>query len=178
MLGVVALLLLWLLVRFLQRRRSGLQVALNEIAFDRLHNLVIPNGDDGEILIDHLLLTPQGLLVLEIKDVRGVVFGSDKMQDWTVIGDERRYTFPNPQHGLYDRIAAVREIVWQVPVSGRILFLDGAEFRKGTPGLVTTIDQLVEEFGEPDRKNAEVKVEAFQPQWAKIRSQASSVAAR
>ncbi len=177
-LGVLALLLLWLLVRFLQGRRSRLNSVLNDIAFDRVHNLVIPNGDDGEILIDHLLLTSQGLLVLEIKDVEGVVFGSDKMQDWTVISDERRYTFSNPQHGLYDRIAAVREIVRQVPVAGRILFLDGAEFTKGTPGLVTTLDQLAEEFGEANKKNAQVKVEAFQPHWAHIRNRGSRAATR
>ena len=177
-LGVVALLLLWLLVRFLQGRRSRLNSVLNDIAFDRIHNLVIPNGDDGEILIDHLLLTSQGLLVLEIKDVEGVVFGSDKMQDWTVISDERRYTFSNPQHGLYDRIAAVREIVRQVPVAGRILFLDGAEFTKGTPGLVTTLDQRGEEFGEAHKKNAQVKVEAFQPHWAQIRNRGTRPATR
>lgn len=177
-LGVLALLLLWLLVRFLQGRRSRLTSVLNDIAFDRIHNLVIPNGDDGEILIDHLLLTSQGLLVLEIKDVEGVVFGSDKMQDWTVISDERRYTFSNPQHGLYDRIAAVREIVRQVPVAGRILFLDGAEFTKGKPGLVTTLDELADEFGETNKKNAQVKVEAFQPHWAQIRNRDSRSARR
>ncbi len=46
---------------------------------------------------------------LEVKDIDGAVFGSDKMSDWTVIAAKRRYTFPNPQHALYDRIAAVRQ---------------------------------------------------------------------
>ncbi len=171
-LGVVALLLVWLLYRFVLRRRSRLDQVLNEIGHDRIDNVVIPNGNDGEILIDQLLLTSQGLLILEIKDVDGVVFGSDKMQDWTVISEERRYTFQNPQHGLYDRIAAVRAIVRQVPVAGRILFLDGAEFTKGMPGLTATLDQLLEEFGEPNRKAAAVKVEAFMPHWEQIRKRA------
>ncbi|MDX1516762.1 MAG: nuclease-related domain-containing protein [Woeseiaceae bacterium] len=177
LLGALALLLLWLLIRFVRNRRSRLTQVLDEIAYDRLTNVVIPNGDDGEILIDHLLLTSQGLLVLEIKDIDGVVFGSDKMQDWTVIAAERRYTFSNPQHGLYDRIAAVREIVRQVPVAGRILFLDGAEFTKGMPGLVATLDMLGEEFGESNKKAAKVKVEAFQPHWDKLRRSAGSAGA-
>lgn len=177
-LAVLALLLLWLLIRYVRSRRSRLKSILNDIAFDQIHNLVIPNGDDGEILIDQLLLTSQGLLIIEVKDVQGVVFGSDKMQDWTVIGDERRYTFSNPQHGLYDRIAAVREIVRQVPVAGRIVFLDGAEFTKGTPGLVATLDQLADEFGETNKKSAQVKVEAFQPHWELIRNKAASFATR
>ena len=166
--GLLLLLVLWLGYRYARRRGSRLDQVLDDIGFARVDNLVIPNGDDGEILIDQLLLTSQGLLVLEIKDVSGVVFGSDKMQDWTVISEERRYTFNNPQHALYDRIAAVREIVRQVPVAGRILFLDGAEFTKGTPNLVSSLDQLLEEFGEPNKKTALVKVEAFLPHWEEI----------
>ncbi len=171
--GILLLLLLWLLYRFVKGRGSKLEQVLREIAYERVHDLVIPNGDDGEILIDQLLLTSQGLLVLELKDVDGAVFGSDKMEDWTVINEQRRYTFPNPQHGLYDRIAAVRQIVRQVPVAGRVLFLDGAEFSKGMPGLVATLDQLLEEFGEKNKKGAQVKVEAFMPHWELISRRAS-----
>jgi hypothetical protein len=94
------------------------------------------------------------------------------MQEWTVISEERRYTFPNPQEALYDRIAAVRHIVRQVPVAGRILFLDGAEFTKGVPSLVINLDQLLAEFGEPDKNAAKFKIEAFKPHWDLIRKAA------
>ncbi len=174
LLSVLLLLFLWLLYRFIKGRGSKLDQVLREIAYERVHDLVIPNGDDGEILIDQLVLTSQGLLILEVKHVDGAVFGSDKMQDWTVISAERRYTFPNPQHGLYDRIAAVRQIVRQVPVAGRVLFLDGAEFNKGQPGLVATLDQLLDEFGEKNKKSAKVKVEAFMPHWELISRRASA----
>ena len=83
----------------------------------------------------------------------------------TVIGQDRRYTFRNPQPALYDRIAAVRQIVRQVPVNGRVLFLDGAEFTKGVPSLVCDLDQLVRDFGEPDKDAARFKIEAFKPHW-------------
>ena len=157
------------------RRRVGgnrLRKVLSEISHDRIDGLLIPNGDDGEIEIDHLLLTSQGLLIVDIKEAVGTVFGSDKMMEWTVIGDERRYTFPNPQTALYDRIAAVRHIVRQVPVAGRILFLDGADFTKGVPGMVSNLDELLEEFGESDKAVAKVKVDAFKPHWDLIRKAA------
>ena len=170
--AVVLLLTAWFIYR---RHRGGDRVkkVLAEISHDRIDGLVIPNGDDGEIQIDHLLLTSQGLLIVDIKDAVGVVFGSDKMQEWTVISDERRYTFPNPQPSLYDRIAAVRQIVRQVPVEGRVLFLDGADFTKGVPGLVCNLDELVAEFGEPDKAAAKFKIEAFKPHWELIRKAAS-----
>lgn len=172
---LVALLLALLAVyqrRYRKARR--LKKVFNAIGYDRVDELVIPNAEEGEIQIDHLLLTAEGLLIVDIKDVDGAVFGSDKMQDWTVIADEHRFTFSNPQHALYDRIAAVREIVRQVPVTGRVLFLDGAEFKKGIPGLVCTLDSMLSEFSEADRAVGKSKIEAFIPHWDLIRDKALS----
>ena len=59
----------------------------------------------------------------------------------------------------------MRQVVRQVPVAGRILFLDGAEFTKGVPGLVCTLDELAAEFGETDKRAASYKIEAFRPHW-------------
>lgn len=169
--GIVFLIVVWISYR---RHTSGsrLKKVLNEISHDRIDSLLIPNGDEGEIQIDHLLLTSQGLLIVDIKHAVGTVFGGDKMQEWAVISDKRRYTFPNPQDALYDRIAAVRHIVRQVPVVGRILFLDGAEFTKGVPSLVSNLDELLDEFGEADKSAAKVIVDAFKPQWDLVRKEA------
>ena len=166
--ALLVLLVAWLVYR---RRTHGdrLKRVLDEISFDRIDGLVLPNSDEGEIQIDSLLLTSQGLLILHIKDASGAVFGSDKMQDWTVISKNRRYTFANPQPALYDRIAAVRNVVRQVPVEGRVLFLDDAEFKKGIPSMVCNLDELLEHFGEKDKAAAQRKIEAFKPHWELLR---------
>ncbi len=170
--AVGVLLVGWLVWRWIFGRGTPLQRALAEISFERIEKLVIPSADEGEIQVDQLLLTSQGLLILEIKDVQGTVFGSDKMSDWTVIAEERRFTFPNPQPALFDRIAAVKQIVREVPVAGRVLFLDGAEFTKGVPSMVCNLDELVREFAEPNKDAARFKIEAFKPHWELIRSRA------
>jgi hypothetical protein len=159
----------WFLLGRRSRPRS-LETVLNEIAFERLEGLVIPKVDEGEIQIDHLVLTAQGLVVIDIKDVQGNVFGSDKMDQWTVIANDKRFTFNNPQPALYDRIAAVRQIVRQVPVAGRVVFLDGATFTKGIPNLVCDLDELQSEFGDWDATAAKVKIEAFMPHWEQIKA--------
>jgi hypothetical protein len=172
---LLPMLAILLVAWFVYRRRAGgdhLHRVLKGIAFARIEGLVVPDSDGGEIQIDYLVLTSQGLLILHIKDVQGVVFGSDKMQDWTVISKDRRYTFSNPQPALYDRIAAVRQIVRQVPVEGRVLFLDGAEFTKGVPSMVCTLDELHEQFGEKDKAAAHRKVEAFKPHWEQLQKHA------
>ena len=171
---LIVLLLIWLVIRGRKGGGRSLAHVLDKIAFKRIEHIVIPDGDLGEIHIDHLALTAQGLLVIDVKDVTGAVFGSDKMQDWTVIADEHRFTFSNPQHALYDRIAAVRKIVRQVPVTGRVLFLDGAEFKKGVPGLVCTLDSMLSEFSEADTAVGKSKIEAFIPHWDLIRDKALS----
>lgn len=176
--AVVLLLIVVLLYRYFRGRGVSVEKALADISFDRVDGLVIPSADEGEILIDYLLLTSKGLLVLEVKDVQGTLFGGDKLQDWTVIANERRFTFSNPQPALYDRIAAVRQIVRDVPVAGRILFLEGAEFTKGVPDLVVNLSDLVAEFGEPDKNAAKFKIEAFKPHWELIRKQALAAETR
>ena len=171
-LGLVAgsLLIIWLLVR---RRRAvprTLASVINDIAFARIQGLVIPEVYEGEIQIDYLVLTAQGLLIVEVKDVVGAVFGSDKIQDWTVIGENSRFTFGNPQPALYDRVAAVRQIVRHVPVTGRIVFLDGATFTKGVPSMVCSLDELRSEFAEEDKAAANAKIDAFKPHWEQIQA--------
>lgn len=169
---LVGLLLLYLLVyRRRARRPRSVDAVVRSIAFEYLSNLIIPNADGGEIQIDHLVLTAEGLLVIDVKEVSGIVFGSDKMQDWTVISADRRFTFANPQPALFDRIAAVRQIVRQVPVTGRILFMDDADFSKGVPSLVCKLDDLLSEYGEPDKLSAKAKIEAFRPHWDQIVAQ-------
>ncbi|MDA0706784.1 MAG: nuclease-related domain-containing protein [Proteobacteria bacterium] len=169
--ALLSLLFSW----WIYRRRQGgnhLQRVMDDIGYDRIDGLLIPKGDDGEIQIDHLLLTSRGLLIIDIKDVSGTVFGSDKMENWTVISDKHRFTFANPKPALYDRIAAVRQIVRQVPVEGRLVFLDEAAFTKGVPDLVASIDELYAEFHEADKAAAKFKIEAFKPHWDLIRKAA------
>ena len=168
--AVVVLGVVFLLFRMRGNRPRTLASVLDGIAYERIESLVIPKADEGEIQIDHLVLTAQGLLIIDIKEVQGAVFGSDKMDAWTVISDNKRFTFNNPQPALYDRIAAVKQIVRQVPVAGRVVFLDGAEFAKGVPSLVANLDELQAEFGDWDKEAAKVKIEAFMPHWEQIKS--------
>ena len=168
--AALLLLVAWLIVRYRRGRPRTLDTVLKRIAFDRVDGLVIPKADEGEIQVDHLVLTAQGLLIIDIKDVQGIVFGSDKMDQWTVISEDKRFTFNNPQPALYDRIAAVRQIVREVPVAGKVVFLDGANFTKGVPTMVASLDELQEEFGDWDETAAKAKIDAFKPHWEQIKT--------
>ena len=132
-------------------RRRALLLRLERIAYESAHQVLAPDGMGGFIHIDHLLLTPRGVLVLDTRRVAGLIFGGDQMSDWTVIGGGRRYTFDNPQPALYDRIAAVKALVGEVPVEGRLLFSNVGKFTKGIPKWVLMLDGIEVEFPAVDR---------------------------
>jgi len=132
-------------------RRASLLARLQGVAFEAVHQVLVPDGMGGFIHIDHLLLTPRGVLVLDTRRVAGLIFGGDQMSDWTVMGRGRRYTFDNPQPALYDRIAAVKALVGEVPVEGRLLFSNAGKFTKGFPKWVLMLDGIEVEFPVVDR---------------------------
>ncbi len=149
--------------------RRAIDHAIKAIAHEVLHDVLIPDGMGGQIHIDHLLLTTSGVLVLEIKDVFGTVFGSDQMEDWTVINGSQRFTIRNPQAALYDRVAAVKQVTPDIPVAGRIAFTPNGEFTKGLPRFVVTLAGLTNEFGKPGDAEVLRRLDAFYPFWERIK---------
>ena len=67
--AVVAVIVIVGVIRLRRNRPRTLESVLNGIAYERIERLVIPKADEGEIQIDHLVLTAQGLLIIDIKDM-------------------------------------------------------------------------------------------------------------
>ena len=128
------------------RARRALRAAVTGGAADHLINALVPDGMGGGFHVDFLLLTMRGVIVIDLRDVRGNIFGGDQMAEWTVMDGPRRFTFINPQSALYDRIAAVRAVTGDVPVEGRIVFTRRARFPKGLPKWTLMVDALRAEF--------------------------------
>jgi hypothetical protein len=149
-------------------RRRALLKRLERIAFEAAHQVLVPDGMGGFIHIDHLLLTPRCVLVLDTRRIPGLIFGGDQMSDWTVMG-RRRYTFDNPQPALYDRIAAVKALVGDVPVEGRLVFSNVGKFTKGIPKHVLMLDGIEVEFPpvDPAMKSSPAFAEAAAA-WANL----------
>lgn len=144
---------------------------IDSIAYEVLRNVLIPNGNGGQLHLNYLLLTERGLLVLDLFDVPGAVFGGDQMFQWTAIGRKLRFTFANPQPIMYDRMAAVKLLAGPVPVEGRLVFTQRGDFPKGKPKYVVRIDQLTADFPVVDRSRGNVAA-AFGDVWQNIKQQA------
>jgi len=171
-LGLIVLILAALLWRLIYRRKSEEPHAkFRKVSKAYLADFLIPDGQGGEIHIDHAMLCARGIVIVDIKDVAGNIFGSDSMQDWTVITGKNRFTFANPQNGLFDRTAAVAHLLPDLPVNGYVAFTERGKFTKGLPGHVIGLNALIGELAEEAKSGAEA-LDAYWPAWEKLRDDA------
>jgi len=170
--GVLVVVLAAVVAWRLWSRRGGLKLSevLTSVAIDRVHDVLLPDGMGGQIQIEHLLLTGGGLLVIDIKAFEGTIFASERMAEWTVIGKQGRFTFPNPLGTLYDRVAALKQLVRDVPVTGLVLFNERADFSKGRPRDVLSPAELMERYARPEKADLERLLVAFAPHWERVKS--------
>jgi hypothetical protein len=158
-----------LLVWLRRRNRSSITEALKAIAIEHVTEVLVPDGMGGEIHVEHLLLTSRGILIIDVKRYAGIVFASDRMDQWTAIEQTGRQTFPNPLGSLYDRVAAVSQIVRGIDVAGFVVFPSQADFSKGRPQDVLLPDDLLARFARPEADEIGRLTEAYAPQWEKLR---------
>jgi hypothetical protein len=171
-LGAVALALIvffgariWML-----RRRDARRVArVTSGAADYLRNVLVPDGNGGDFHLDFVLLTSRGVIIIDMRDITGNVFGGDQMTDWTLMDGPRRRTFANPQSGLYDRIASVKALANDLPVEGRIVFTKRAKFPKGLPRFTVMLESVAAEFPRLGAAELEIAVSKYRPGWARIK---------
>lgn len=171
-LAVLAAAVWFVLDRLRQARaRRAIDNVISSVAYDELRNVLLPTGTGEQIHVNYLLLTQRGLLVIDLFDVAGVVFAGEKMEQWSVFGPKRHFTFSNPLPMLYDRVAAVRQLAGEMPVEGRILFSMRGEFPKGRPETVLRLDALQDEFPAVERVPGGAAA-AFAPVWEKVKQAA------
>lgn len=154
----------------LRRQRMALVGRITSVSVDHVRDVLVPDGNGGVLHLDFVLLTPRGILVIDLRDVSGNVFGSDQMSDWTVMDGAQRFTFTNPQSALYDRVAAVRAIAGSVPVEGRIVFTRRAAFPKGLPRFTLGEDSMLSDYPLGDRQVAETTAGPWRPSWENLKS--------
>ncbi|WP_440999807.1 NERD domain-containing protein [Fodinibius sp. SL11] len=72
-----------------------LWLSLNSKVYRRFHDVII-KSKNGTTQIDHLLVSPYGLFIVETKNRKGWIFGFEDQQRWTqsLYGDN--YSFQNP----------------------------------------------------------------------------------
>jgi len=151
------------------RARRALRAAVTAGSADYLMDSLVPDGMGGAYHVDFLLLTLRGVVVIDLRDVPGNIFGGDQMAEWTVMDGPHRFTFTNPQGALYDRVAAVKAVAGDVPVEGRIVFTRRGTFPKGLPKWTLMLDALRSEFPAADFETPAESGARYREGWQRLR---------
>jgi restriction system protein len=107
-----------------------------------LHDVILPNARSGLTQIDHIALTPKGLLVVETKHYRGTILGNPEDRQWVQQRDGRRRLFQNPCRQNYAHLKAVEALGLDVPILELVVFTDSAQFPNGLPDGVSQLARL------------------------------------
>ena len=112
----------------------GLRWSLKGIAYDEVHDVIIPDGRGGLTQIDHLFLADNGIHVVETKNYRGRIFGGAREKTWTQKIGRKSVRTNNPLRQNWGHTKAVEALVGaDVPVHGAVVFGQAAQFPKGMP---------------------------------------------
>ncbi|MHA6533706.1 nuclease-related domain-containing protein [Paenibacillus sp. BAC0078] len=143
-----------------------------------LSDLLIPNPKSrtGYSQVDHLVISPYGLFVIETKNYQGEIKGGRQDQQWTV---SNRYKMYNPLKQNYGHIKAVESLlqdiaevkfISMVSFTMRCRFSIDPELRKIQSDELVIYDVELSEF--ISRKLLRLKAETPKPSISPAQTQA------
>lgn len=134
------------------RHLRHIHKVLESLGVKYLRDIVLPDGLEGAVFIDYLLLVPDGVVVLDINYAEGHLFGGISVDQWSQVINNRTYKFNNP---LYSNQTKCQAVLWNVKnnlgedkvsddwqAHGWIAFSNAGNFPKGIPENVSMIDEL------------------------------------
>lgn len=102
-----------------------------------LNDCTLPDDLSGTTQIDHILLSPYGIFVIETKNYKGWIFGGEHQKMWTQKIFKNSYKFQNPIHQNYKHIKVLEQVLEDVVdlnlIHSAIVFMPDCEFKTQMP---------------------------------------------
>jgi len=112
------------------------------------HNVVLPAGPDGSPAprcIDHVVVSPYAIFVIESRHLAGWISGSAGDAEWTRTRFLAKLTFPNPLRQAHSHSAALRDFLGLegAGLHTLVVFTGDARFCSAMPANVTQLGGLM-----------------------------------
>lgn len=105
-----------------------------------LNDLTLPDIESGTTQIDHILLSPYGIFVIETKNYKGWIFGTERQKQWTQKIYKQSFKFQNPIHQNYKHMKVLEKILADILdkefIHTVIVFMPEAVFKTDMPSNV------------------------------------------
>ena len=115
-----------------------LKVSLPKQHYQIINNVTIPT-QDGTTQIDHIVVSQYGIFVIETKNMRGWIFGSEKQAMWTQKIFKHSSRFQNPLRQNYKHTKSLEQSLGINPqfIFSVIVFIGQSQFKTAMPPNVT-----------------------------------------
>ena len=112
-------------------------LSLDKHIYNRFHNIIIP-ATNGTTQIDHLLVSPYGLFIVETKNKSGWIFGSENQAKWTQTLHGKKYSFQNPLRQTYRQKKVLAEFlpIEETHIHTVVFFVGDCKFKTQLPSNV------------------------------------------
>lgn len=119
--------------------RFAAWLRLDRRIYRRVHNVTLATPD-GTTQIDHVLVSRYGIFVVETKNLKGWIFGSETQPQWTQKIFKKSFKFQNPLRQNFRHVKAL-EATLQVPletIHSVVAFVGECEIKTPMPSNVTS----------------------------------------
>ena len=117
---------------------SWLLRGLNKAQYTVIHDVTLPT-EDGTTQIDHVVVSCYGVFVIETKNMKGWIFGTEKQKRWTQKIFKKSFPFQNPLHQNYKHLVYLAKCIDlpQQSLNSVVVFVGGSTFKTAMPDNVT-----------------------------------------
>ena len=119
---------------------THVKLYLDKEKYTLLNNCTLPDDTNITTQIDHILLSPYGIFVIETKNYKGWIFGSERQKIWTQKIYKNSYKFQNPLHQNYKHEKVLAEVLADIVdpelIHSIVVFMPDCEFKTEMPNNV------------------------------------------
>ena len=116
---------------------------LDKTEYHLVKNVTLPT-DDGTTQVDHIIVSRYGIFVIETKNMKGWIFGSERQKMWTQKIYKHSNKFQNPLHQNYKHIKTLSNLL-EVEVSkfhSLVVFTGDSTFKAEMPENVLNVGYI------------------------------------
>ena len=110
-----------------------------------IDDVTLPLDDGGTTQIDHIIISPFGIFVIETKNMKGWIFGNEKQARWTQTIYRTKNSFQNPLRQNYKHTQTLAQLL-NLPTElfhSVVIFTQNAEFKTTMPPNVGHLKEML-----------------------------------
>ena len=143
-----------------KKTQFNLWLGLDSNLYQRFHDVIIPSSH-GTTQIDHILVSPFGIFVVETKNYKGWIYGSEDQSTWTQVIYKSKHKFQNPlrQTHRHKKVLSKYLGIGESCILPVISFVGDVELKTELPSNVLTsrVSSYIKQFNEEVFSNDEVE---------------------